>query len=155
MRYKQTKPYACGLYSVANACNLDNFVTDERLALSKEFGNTIGQLSRWMQDDNLPYAIDALFYDHVGTKLPDSALEYKPSGEGINFMPVLINVRFSKDGLNHLVGGKISKDGTLFLYDSLKDNVVVTTLKEVNDMYFNVYGLFILMHVIEGNYVFL
>jgi len=43
MKHKQKQPYGCGLYAVANACNLDNFITDERLEKSKN-GNVIGQL---------------------------------------------------------------------------------------------------------------
>jgi hypothetical protein len=40
---KQKQPYGCGLYAVANACNLKNFITEERLEASKK-GNVIGQL---------------------------------------------------------------------------------------------------------------
>lgn len=41
MKHKQKQPYGCGLYAVANACNLDNFITPERLEKSKS-GNVIG-----------------------------------------------------------------------------------------------------------------
>ena len=37
MKHKQKQPYGCGLYAVANACNLDNFITDERLEKSKNW----------------------------------------------------------------------------------------------------------------------
>jgi hypothetical protein len=154
MKYKQTQPYGCGLYAVANACNLDNFITPDRLEKSK-IGNTIGQLSKWIQEDGMPYCIDALYYNHVGKKLPVSALGYKPVGEDLNFLPVLINVRYSDNGKNHLIGGKISKDGILYLYDSLKREMIETTLKKVNNMYHHVYGLFILMSVETGDYVFI
>jgi len=36
-----------------NACNLDNFITEDRLEKSKT-GNNIGQLSAWMQEDGNP-----------------------------------------------------------------------------------------------------
>ena len=48
MKYKQDNPWGCGMYAVANACKLDNFVTDSRLQESKEHGNRIGQLSKWL-----------------------------------------------------------------------------------------------------------
>ena len=99
MKYKQKQPYGCGLYAVANACNLENFITEERLEASKK-GNVIGQLSKWMQEDGHPFYIDTLYYNHVGKKLPASALEYVPKGEGVNFLPILINVRFSDEGKN-------------------------------------------------------
>ena len=154
MKHKQKQPYGCGLYAVANACNLDDFITDERLEISKS-GNTVGQLSKWMQDDGKPYYIDALFFDLYGTKLPETALSYKPSGENVNLLPILINCRFSEDGLNHLVGGKISKEGVLYLYDSLKEEMIETTLKEVNEMYHHVYGLFVLNSLNNEGYVFI
>ncbi len=151
---KQLQPYGCGLYAVANACNLPDFITDERLEKSK-VGNTIGQLSRWLQDDGKPFFIEVLYYNHVGKKLPKSALEYKPSGEGITFLPVLINVRYSDGGKNHLIGGKIDKEGKLYLYDSLKESMTESSLKEVNKNYHNVYGLFILSGIEDGSYVFI
>ncbi len=154
MKHKQKQPYGCGLYAVANACNLDNFITDERLEKSKK-GNVIGQLSRWMQDDGMDFYIDVLYYNHTGKKMPLSALNYVPKGEDVNFLPILINVRFSENGLNHLIGGKIAKDGTLYLYDSLKEEMIETTLKKVNKMYHHVYGLFIFMSVEDGSYVFI
>jgi hypothetical protein len=154
MIHKQKQPWGCGLYAVANACNLDNFITEERLEKSKK-GNTIGQLSKWMQEDGHPFYIDTLYYNHVGKKLPNTALNYKPVGEGIFFLPVLINVRFSDEGKNHLVGGKIDKECKLYLYDSLKEEMIETTMKKVNKMYHHVYGLFLLMGVDNGEYVFI
>lgn len=154
MKYKQNQPFGCGLYAVANACNIENFITEERLAASKK-GNTIGQLSKWMQDDGHPFYIDTLYYNHVGKKLPASALTYVPKGEGISFLPVLLNVRYCEGGKNHLIGGKIGTDGTFYMYDSLKEDMIETTLKKVNRMYHNVYGLFILMGVEDGGYVFI
>ena len=151
---KQNKPYGCGLYAVANACNLNNFITEERLEQSKG-GNVHGQLSKWMQEDGINICIDTLYYNHKGKKLPNSALDYIPIGEGIEFLPVLLNVRFSDDGKNHLVGGKIDKQGVLYLYDSLKENMIETTLSKVNRMYHNVYGLFIFMDADTGDYAFI
>lgn len=151
---KQNQPYGCGLYAVANACNLPNFITEERLEISKK-GNNIGQLSKWLQEDAIPYYIEVLFYDHVGVKLPESALEYHPSGETVTLLPILLNVRYSKDGKNHLIGGKIDKDKNLYLYDSLKEEMQTTTLKEVNTMYEYVYGLFVFGSLNDEGYVFI
>jgi hypothetical protein len=54
-----------------------------------------------------------------------------------------------------MIGGKIAKDGTLYLYDSLKEDIIETTLAKANTMYANVYGLFILMGVETGEYAFI
>jgi len=154
MKYKQKQPWGCGLFAVANACNLDNFITDERLEKSKK-GNTIGQLSKWLQEDGNNIYIDTLYYNHLGKKLPTTSLNYVPKGDDINFLPILINVRYSENGLNHIVGGKISKNGTLYLYDSLKNEMIETKLKQINKLYHNVYGLFIFMNLEDGQYVFI
>ncbi len=151
---RQFNPWGCGLYAVANACNMPEFITEERLEKSKQ-GTVIGQLSKWLQEDGKPFCVDVLFYDHAGTKLPDTALGYFPIGDDVTYLPILLNVRFSDEGLNHLVGGKVAKDGTLYLYDSLKPDVVETTLKEVNEMYHHVYGLFIFMGYETGKYCFI
>ena len=128
---QQKQHYGCGLYAVANAANMPSFITEERLEISKK-GNLIGQLSKWMQDDGLPYYIDVLYYNHEGKKLPVSATGYKVAPESErSYLPVLINVRFSESGRNHLVGGKIDKQGKLYLYDSLKEEIVETTLAKL------------------------
>lgn len=156
MKYIQKESYGCGLYAVANAINLgDDFVTLERIEQSKIHGNSIGQLSKWMQDSGYPFFIEVLYYNHVGKKLPQSALSYLPTGECIEYLPILINVRFSDEGSNHLVGGKISKDGTLYLYDSLNKEMITTTLKRINKMYHHVYGLFLFCGVDTGSYAFI
>jgi hypothetical protein len=151
---KQKQSYGCGLYATANALNLDNFITDERLEKSKN-GNITGQLSKWMQDDGHPFCIDSLYYNHEGKRLPNSALHYKPFGENIALLPVLINVQFSENGKRHLIGGKIDGEKNLYLYDSLKEEPEKTTLSKVNKKYYRVFGLFIFMNVETGDYVFI
>ena len=152
--FKQKQGYGCGLYAVANACNLNNFITPERLEASKT-GNVIGQLSKWMQDDGHPFYIDTLYYNHTGKRMPASALHYVPMGEDVNFLPVLINVTYSENGKRHLLGGKIDKSGKLYLYDSLADEIEETTLAKVNRKYHTVFGLFLFMGVDDGSYVFI
>lgn len=149
---KQAGPYGCGLYAVANALNLDNFITEERLNFSKDHGNTIGQLSKWLQEDGNDFAIDVLYYNHVGEKLPEEALSYTP--ESNDYLPVLINVQYSEKGKRHLVGGLIDNKGVLILIDSLSSDIEVTTMKEVNEKYKRVFGLFIFMDAMTGDYVF-
>lgn len=152
---KQKNPYGCGLYAVANACNLPEFITPERLEIS-EAGNVIGQLSKWLQDDGHPLYIEVLYYDHLGTTLPESALHYVPEGpEDVQFLPILMNVRLVKNGKNHMIGGRIDRKGTLFIFDSLKEGILETKLKYINALYEEVYGLFIFAGVDNGDYVFI
>ena len=150
----QTTPYGCGMYAVANALNLDNYTTEDRLRKSKG-GNRISTLSLWLIEDGQEIGIDVLYYNHKGGKLPKDATDYIPIGEDVNFLPILLAVRFSENGLNHMVGGKIDKNGMLYLYDSTKKNVIETSLRSVNDIYYEVYGLYVFLDVNNGDYVFI
>jgi hypothetical protein len=147
----QEDGYGCGLYSVSNALNLKNFVTLERLEISKK-GNTNGQLSKWLQEDGLDISIDSFYYDHVGESLPDTHLYYYPEQEGV-YLPLLINVKLSEEGKRHLVACLINKNGDMFLMDSLKKEVVKAKLCDINNMYHSVFGLFVFMYNSDGNYV--
>jgi len=154
--HKQTQPYGCGLYAVANALNLEGFITDERLSKSDcPEGVTIGQLSRYLQDDNLPISIEPLWYNTSAKKIPKAELLIQPQGIDVEYLPVLIAVRYSHKSLNHLVGGKIDKSGTLYLYDSLRDVEVKTTLKSLNSLYPIVYGLYYFKSLAEGKEIFI
>lgn len=137
---KQEKGYGCGLYAVANALNLDGFVTEERLESSKN-GVSTRMLSKWLEEDGHNFYIGELYYNLLGKRMPDSAMHYIPIKTGIVF-PVMINVRRSKEGRNHLVGGRINVEGDLYLYDRLEKEVIKTTMRKVNKRYPYVFGLF-------------
>lgn len=147
----QENNFGCGLYSVANALNIPNFITDERLEASKS-GNNNGQLSKWLQEDGFDISIDSFYYNHNLGKLPEDHSYYHPDKEG-NFLPVLINVKLSENGLRHMVAGVIDHQGNMYLMDSLKKKVVETRLCHMNDTYYHVFGLFIFMKNSDGNYV--
>lgn len=87
-------------------------------------------------------------------RLPDWVDELIPEGD-VLALPVLLNVRYSEDGLNHLIGGHLTKAKVLHLYDSLKEDIVITTLSEVNDMYHSVYGLYNFEHLDGDGMVFI
>ena len=150
----QNTPFGCGMYAVANALNLNNYSTNERLLESKQ-GNLIPKLTKWLIEDGQNLGIDVLYYNHKGGKLPDNATDYVPLGEDVNLLPVLLAVRFSENGLNHMIGGKIDKNGILYIYDSMKENIIQTNLKEVNDLYYEVYGLYLFLDIDNGSYAFI
>ncbi len=160
---KQTTPSGCGLYAVANALNMPDFITTERLEESKK-GNNIGQLSRWLDEDawlydGFQYYIDAIYYNHFGQSLASSCFRLRPKRIDPNadqlLLPILLLVRFSENGKNHMIGGHINEAGILTLFDSLKQEPEKTTLAKVNRTYYHVYGLFIFHHYSDGSYLFL
>jgi hypothetical protein len=154
--HKQTQPYGCGLYAVANALKLEGFITQERLEKSNcPEGVTIGQLSRYLQDDNLPISIEPLWYNTSAKNIPKAELLIQPQGVDVEYLPILIAVRHSHNSLNHLLAGRIDKSGILYLYDSLRDVEVKTTLKSLNSLYPIVYGLFYFKSLAEGKEIFI
>lgn len=149
---KQKTPYGCGMYAVANSLNLESFCSEERLEKSKG-GNTIGQLSKWLLEDDLNINIDALFYDHHGSKIPEHFYGYTVSEA--EALPLLFNVRYCEDGKNHLVAGRLMKTGELLIFDSLKEEPIISTIEGINSIYHQVYGMHLFMDSTTGNYIFL
>lgn len=156
IKYLQTTPYGCGMYAVAHALNLDNFVTDERLEASKEFGNTNMQLNTWLAQDGHDFQIYPTYFNGFGKHLPPSlyGVHIVVENPDIVGLPVLFNVKYSATGLQHMVGGKIDKQGLLWLYDSLQPKVRVTTVSKLNSIYKECFG-FYTFNNIKGEYVFI
>tara|TARA_Y100000034_G_scaffold29728_1_gene36189 strand:+ start:60287 stop:60769 length:483 start_codon:yes stop_codon:yes gene_type:complete len=152
---KQNNAYGCGLYAVANALDLPELVTPERLEASKD-GNTIGQLSRWLQDSGHDYYIEVLYYDDTVDRLPDNHTKYRPYFEDGSeaILPILLRVQFSEEGKGHLIAGNIYPDGKLLIYDSLEDEIEETTLEKINDRYPLVFGLYVFRDLIIDSYIF-
>lgn len=144
----------CGLYAIANACNLPEFITPERLEISKN-GNTFGQLSKWLQDDGHPFCIDVLYYNHEGKNIPSKFFGYHTIHEDNNPMPVLFNVQSCEKCKRHLIGGWLHHDGKLTVFDSLKNEPFETRLYKLNQMYEYVFGFLFLMSVETGDYIFI
>jgi len=153
MKHKQKQGFGCGLYAIANACNLEDFVTEERLKISKEHGNNMGQLQAWLRDDNVNVYPSCLYYNHFGKNLPRDILCLRSSSSSA-WIPIVIHTRQEGDK-NHLVGGHLGHDGKLHLMDSLKQKEVETTLAKVNKLYDYVYGLHVFSDVESGDFCFI
>ena len=149
LKYKQTGPYGCGLYAIANLFHLDGFITEERIEKSKK-GLVIGQLSKWLQDDGYNFYIDNWYYNHNGGKLPKKFFKYLPEE---NSFPVMFNVR-SKKGLNHIVAGRLYSNGNLEVADSSKPEIIyLKEFSEINNLYENVYGFFCFIDLDNTQYI--
>jgi len=149
---KQNQNYGCGMYAVANALNLPGFATPERLEKSKN-GNRNGQLSKWLQEDGNNFYIEVLYFDWNNKKLPETIFGYKATGENVLFIPLLFEVKYTENGLQHMVAGKIDKDGKLYILDSLRPEIIETTLRGMNEIFECVFGMYHFAGVDCGEYV--
>lgn len=146
----QTQNFGCGLYAVANALDLDNFVTEERLLLSTN-GINNGQLSNYMQQDGLNLYLDTLYCDHFNDKLPDSWVSINLTGDN-NYMPFLIQVVINER--YHLMGAKLFQDNTIDLLDSLQKEAIRCTLSDINKMYKKVMALYSFNYLEGAEYLY-
>lgn len=140
IKHRQHEPYGCGLFSVANALNLDSYVTKKRLSISQK-GNNIGQLTKWLIEDGYDIGINVFYYNHFVDKLPKDFLNFSTNREGA-LLPVLIEVMYKEKGKNHLIAGLIDSENNITIMDSLKDAAIKIPLPELNNQYCKVFGLY-------------
>lgn len=138
----QENGYGCGMYSVANVLNLENFITGERLELSKT-GNNIGQLTNWLFQDGHSFCIDTLKYTGKLISLPKIDLKFESN---VLYWPALISIQATKEK-NHMIGIKVHNGGrsgqTIEVCDSLLDEpFYLYDWAELKYRYPKVYGLF-------------
>lgn len=140
MMLKQTAPYGCGIYSVANALNKPDFATAHRLEESKK-GTRVFQLNDYLDKDGHEFVIEPMFYSDYSLSLPVTTHNLCTFKED-TYLPILLCVRHSKKSLNHMVGGLIGTDKTLILMDSMKPEPIITTIEDVQWEYSAVFGLY-------------
>ena len=126
MHLKQENKYGCGLYAIANALQYKQIITEERIELSKE-GNNIGQLNKWLIEDNLDVWVSVLKYDFENII---EIFDLKPKfdkfeqSESISFVPFMIVIR-STNYKNHALGCRYMKNGNIIVHDSLLDSEII------------------------------
>lgn len=144
IKHKQKTPYGCGMYAVANALNIDNFITEERLEQSKS-GNTMYQLNKWLEESGYAYNIECMYFTVSQNKeslhgivLPKEINFYSDSETKI--LPLLLNVKKTASSRNHLIAGCLTHQH-LILIDSLKEETQVIKWEEINQHYDFCYGV--------------
>lgn len=150
---KQSTPSGCGMYAVANALNMPEIATEERLKQCSEFGNMTGQLDKWIQEAGKSFYMQPLFYDGGANIIPDHHTSL--SVEGCICMPLVLCCTLSDGGLSHMIGASLMVNGVLVVYDSLKSEPFYTTLPEVHNHYNSVFGLFAFCDIHTGDYAFI
>ena len=112
---KQENGYGCGLYSVANALNMPEFVTEDRLEKSRD-GNNQMQLNKWLLDDGCDFQIMPMYFkNHVQFRTPKLTIT---TTEDLCFYPALVVVALKRCPKNHMFALSIYKDFTLHVLDS-------------------------------------
>lgn len=141
---RQTTPYGCGMYAVANTLYLNEFVTEERLNSSKN-GNNIGQLSKWLQEDGYNIYIDVFYYNRFETNAPEDFFSLVPINNDITIstkLLVLLEVKLSENSLSHLIGCEVDEFGKCIIFDSLKEESFECEFKEILDYYHTCFGIY-------------
>jgi Ulp1 family protease len=135
----QKNGYGCGLYAVANALKLENFVTEERLEQSKNgIGN--GKLNQYLLEDGKNIFIDVLYCDTQVNSLPENWCSLY-SEDIDKQLPILIQCVIN--GRFHLMGAILTnEEGKITLFDSLNTEPIVCTLSDINKMYDKVHALY-------------
>lgn len=145
IKHRQHEPYGCGLFSVANALDLDNYVTPERLKISKK-GNNIAQLTRWLAQDGHDYGVDMFYYHYYGDELPAEFLNFK-TDDPKAVLPIMLEVQQGHNSRHHLVAGSIDHENNLTLMDSYREKAEVMPLKDINTRYYRVFGFYAFCYV--------
>lgn len=148
----QKSGYGCGLYAVANALNLKNYVTDERLEQSKNgIGN--GKLNQYLLEDGLNIFIDVLYCDTQLNYLPESWCSLYSEYE-YQQIPILIQCTINEKF--HLMGARLTNvKGIIELFDSLTHEPLICTLNDINRMYEKVHALYSFNDINTTQYVYI
>ena len=65
----------------------------------------------------------------------------------------MFNVR-QKNGLNHIIAGRLYSDGKLDIADSMKPEIIsLNEFSEINKLYDNVYGFFCFIDLENTKYI--
>jgi hypothetical protein len=140
--FKQTTPYGCGLYALANLLQKETTITEKRLEESKN-GNTIGQLNKWLKEDDFNYSIEPFYFNIFGKKLPKKICDIHIKSDD-SFLPLLIDIQETKKSKQHIVCAELLPSGNLMVIDSLKEKIIITSLKEYNKDVYKIFGLWYL-----------
>ena len=117
---KQKYGYGCGLYSVANALCMPEFITPERLEESKP-GNNFMQLNKWLLEDKCNFQIVPIYYrNETQFRTP----KIKPSFENcpnISCSLILITFKVKNSSKNHMIAIHYNSDYSVLVMDSCKE----------------------------------
>jgi len=119
MHFKQTKNYGCGVYSISNSLQLDDFITNKKLTLSKN-GNNVGQLNKWLSNYGIKCFVSCIAYNNEEIV---KIFDLKPifiTENIIEWVPFFITIK-SNEKRSHMIGCRYMNDGRIIAHDSMKE----------------------------------
>ena len=120
MMLKQNTYWGCGLYAVANALDMPEFITDERLEVSKEKGNNIAQLTKWLNKDGCDWFIVAEYITGRSVEMP--MLYWSDEDDDGYYVPLIVQLPADNECC-HMIAIRCYED-RLLIFDSAADKVV-------------------------------
>ena len=129
---KQNTNWGCGLYAVANALDMPEFITDERLEISKEKGNNIAQLTKWLNEDGCDWFIVAEYTTGRNVEMPK--LYWLDEDRDGCYVPFIVQLP-SYNKSCHMIAIRGYK-GKAHVFDSAAENVVeINYMAEFRKLY--------------------
>lgn len=139
-KFQQNSRYGCGLFSVANAFNMGEFITPPRVRESIN-GNNIFQLSTWLIEDGHNMYIAPLYSNCLDQPIPKEITDFKCGGEG-QHAPLIINGLYKRGHIQHMVCALMDSNSNLTILDSntgkvteLPFSAIHTFFEVVNSIY--------------------
>jgi len=122
---KQTTPYGCGMYALANLLDTDILFIEK--IESQKNGGYLHDLIDAL--DEVDCTIHVLYEDSVGVQrtLPKAVRQLRVEK---NLGMLLIGYQPKKDSIRHMVGAYIDNKGRLTVLDSMIDKPYVTNLSK-------------------------
>lgn len=139
IKYRKKTLYGAGLYALANLFDaphvlecVDKFREGVESVAINEALKTISLVKN--------YVIEPIYFNHYAYVPPPLVLSIRPKAG--HFWPILINVQINTHTAPHTVAAKVWDDGTVMIYDSLKEFAqVYNDLQEYVCTVERVYGI--------------
>ncbi len=142
---QQSTPYGSGLFAVANAIEMPEFLRPERMEYAK-LGLTFFDLSTFLfQDTGGQMILDPFWVDYrKGCRPPKWVREMRfPLDKQTGYVPMVFGTIRKGANSVHMVSGRIQPDDTFVLFDSLEGSpTVLNNLGDIIPKYQSVFAAY-------------
>lgn len=138
-KFQQNGKYGCGLFSVANAFNMGEFITPPRVRESIN-GNNIFQLSTWLIEDSKNMYISPFYATCFDQPLSKELTGlYNMDGQ---HTPLLISGMYKRGQLQHMVCAMLDSKSILTILDSYTGIVTEIPFSNIETFFEVVNGIY-------------